>query len=180
MAVIEAVFITPVFFALVFGIIEIGLAMNDKLALANTVRAGTRVASAAGAETWADYGILQSIQRESAALPRSNIKLIVVYKASGFGSEPTLDCRNGVASADCNVYYPSDFSKPKTAFGCVTTETLDRYWCPTTRKVSLAGTGPDFVGVWMKIEHPWVTKMFGNTQTLTDRSVIQLEPRVRS
>ena len=77
----------------------------------------------------------------------------------------------------CNVYTYADLVRPKTDFGCLAAQSLDKYWCPTTRKISLSGTGTEYVGVWMKIEHPWLTKLFGNTKTLTDSSVIRLEPR---
>ena len=83
-AVIEAAFITPVFFILVLGIAEIGLAMNDYLALANSVRGGARTASASGNDRLADWGILTSIERESSAIERTKIKQIVVYKPSSF------------------------------------------------------------------------------------------------
>lgn len=178
---VEAAFVTPVFLMLVFGVIEISLAMNDNLALAHTVRAGTRVASASGNDIGADYGILQSIKRESAALPRSQIKVIVVYKATSIGQPPTATCKAGTPVVGlCNVYFPADFNEPRADFGCKSEETLDKYWCPSSRNTILTSTtGPDYVGVWMKIEHPWVTKMFGSTVTLTDSSVIQLEPRER-
>lgn len=171
---------TPVFFMLVFGIIEIGLAMNDYLALSNSVRAGARTGSATGNDLTSDWNILQAIQREGSALPDSQIKMIVVYKASSFGAAPTTTCQAGTpVSGVCNTYTPADFSEDKTHFGCYAGYTLDKYWCPLDRKVSLTGSGTEFIGVWMKIEHPWVTKMFGNTKTLTDSSVIRLEPRVR-
>ena len=39
--------------------------------------------------------------------------------------------------------------------------------------------GTDFVGVWIKYEHSWVTKIFADTSIITDASVIRLEPRER-
>ncbi|QXC62715.1 pilus assembly protein [Aquihabitans sp. G128] len=186
LAVVEAAFITPVFFVMVMGIIEFGLTMNDYLALANTVRAGTRVASASGNDVYADYGILRAVARESAAIPKGSITRIVVYKAAAFGEEPTSTCQAGSPSAGvgtaktgaCNVYTTAAFAKTKDKFGCVSTENLDRYWCPTTRKVTLTSGGADYVGVWMQIDHQTVTRLFLTVQTLTDQSVIQLEPRV--
>lgn len=180
-AVLEAAFITPVFFMLVFGIVEIGMAMNDYLALSNSVRAGARTGSASGNDLTADWNIIQAIQREGSALPKNQIKMIVVYKASSFGAKPTVQCQGGTPVANvCNTYTPADFTAPKAQWGCYAGYTLDRYWCPLDRKVSLSGTGTDYIGVWMKIEHPWVTKMFGNVKTLTDSSVIRLEPRSRA
>lgn len=178
MTLIEAALVTPIFLMLVLGVTEVGLAMNDNLALSHSTRAGSRVASASGNDLFADYGILQSIARESSAIPRSQIKLIVVYKAAGFGAPPSSTCRGGTAVADeCNVYTPDDFDLEEENFGCGTGEP-DASWCPQDRWVTLTSTRqPDYVGVWMKIEHPWVTRMFGSTLTLTDSSVIQLEPR---
>ena len=89
---LEAAFVTPVFFTLVFGIIEIGLAMNDYLALSNSVRSGARTGSATGNDLTSDWNILQAIQREGSALNNNQIKLIVVYKASAFGQKPTATC----------------------------------------------------------------------------------------
>ena len=178
--VVEAAFITPVFFALVLGMIEIGLAMNDYLALANASRAGARVASASGNDVYADYGILQAVEREAAALNQNDIKLVVVYKPSGFGEAPTQTCQNGNSVAGvCNVYRPADFNRPEEDFGCRADRNLDKYWCPSSRDVSLSGNGSDYVGVWMKIEHPWITKLLGISKTLTDSSVIRLEPRTK-
>lgn len=180
MAVLEAAFVTPVFFTLVFGIIEIGLAMNDYLALSNSVRAGARTGSATGNDLTSDWNILQAIQREGSALNNGQIKMIVVYKASSFGEKPSATCQAGTpVTGVCNTYTTADFTEDKSHFGCYAPYTLDKYWCPLNRKVSMGGTGTDYIGVWMKIEHPWVTKMFGNTKTLTDSSVIRLEPRVR-
>ena len=180
---VEAAFVTPLFLMLVLGIMEVGLAMNDDLALAHSVRAGSRVASASGNDVYADYGIIQGIRRESSALPLSSIKRIVVYRADKYGEAPSTSCQNGTESASvtagskpCNVYYPTDFDKVKSRWGCKPAEGLE-LWCPTARKVSSTGTGAEYIGVWIKIEHAWVTRMFGEVITLTDESVIRLEPR---
>lgn len=178
---IEATLVTPIFLMLIFGVIELGLAMNDNLALSHSTRAGSRVASASGNDLFADYGILRSVARESSAIPRNQVKLVVVYKAAGIGAPPSSTCQAGTAVAgECNVYTPTDFSRAKESFGCGSGEP-DASWCPQDRWVTLTSARqPDYVGVWMKIEHPWVTHMFGNTLTLTDSSVIQLEPRGRA
>lgn len=180
MAILEAAFVTPVFVALLLGVCEIGLAMNDYLALASSVRAGARVASASGNDVLADHGILVALDRESSALGRGQIDLIVVYKPATFGDAPSTTCQAGTpVTGVCNVYQAADLARPKTDFGCQVARNLDKYWCPSSRKTSLSGSGSDYVGVWMKIQHPWITKMFGNTKTLTDMSVVRLEPRLK-
>ena len=110
--------VTPLFFILIFGIVEVGFAMNDNLAVAHATRAGSRVASASGNDLYADYGILQSIARESAALDSDQIERIVVYKPSGPGEAPTDACKGGTPSAAsgrhvgaCNVYTAADLAE---------------------------------------------------------------------
>ena len=44
---VEAAIVSPIFFLLIFGIIEVGGAYKDKLALGNAVTAGARTGSAA-------------------------------------------------------------------------------------------------------------------------------------
>lgn len=199
---LEAAFVTPVFFLMIFGILEVGLAMNDYLALSSTVRAGSRAASASGNDTKADLYTVLGISRESTAINQDNIVRIVVYTPDGFGDEPTENCKAGIATDDiCNVYDVDDFEAAviqveeetealdegravdtsKITFGCGPTAP-DRFWCPTDRNVRLSNAdiagydGPDYVGVWMRIEHPSVTRIFP-ALTFEDHSVIRLEPR---
>ncbi len=183
---IEAAYVIPVFFLLVFGIMEIGLYMNDDLAVGHSVRSGSRMASASGNDVMADYGVIQSIRKEITALDEDEIEAIVVYKASGVGTEPSASCQVASVSGACNFYTPTDFTRPRTQWGCVSSLSPDRFWCPNTRDVSrsdgpAAGDvlGTDYVGVWIKYEHDWVTKIFADTSTITDSSVIRLEPRER-
>ena len=200
-AVLEAAFVTPVFFLLIFGILEAGLAMNDNLALASSVRAGSREASASGNDISADLYTVLGVGREASAIDRSSIVRIVIYRPAGFGEGPTTACKNGTPSQVCNVYSRSDLTAAgiqvkemtaalaqnrtpdpaKMVFGCKTTSP-DRFWCPNTRNVQLNNPlisgyqGPDYVGVWMRVDHQTVTKVFGDL-TFDDQSVIRLEPR---
>jgi hypothetical protein len=216
-AVLEAAFVTPVFFILVLGIMEAGLYMKDYLAVSNAVRAGARSASASGANGQADLYTLIDIANEATGLSGDQLQYIVVYKATGPGAGPTdtggptAGCKSGEPVAGvCNVYRKADIDKARTQvaeekaqaaavaagvartvdankiwFGCLTTgpnanQSPDRYWCPGTRKDARSDNnraGPDYVGIWMKVQHGWVTRMFGTTTTMTDQSVIQIEPR---
>ena len=180
-ALVEAAFVTPVFFSLILGVAEIGLAMNDSLALNSAVRASARVASTSGADIYSDWTILSEFHDDSTALDEHKIQQIVIYHPASFGAAPTASCQAGTPAAGvCNTYTYTDMSRPKTDFGCLSTKNLDRYWCPSSRKTTLATTGTDYVGVWVKIQHPWLTKAFGNTKTMTESSVIRIEPTKKS
>lgn len=210
---VEAAFVTPIFLMLFMGVAEGGLYMRNRLGVANTVRAGARTASAAGADIHADLYTVFAIANESTALPRNAIEYVVIYKANGFGGPPTeteedglpSGCRNGVPVAnECNVYRPADFAKArvevaertrhatavqtnpgdvlntsKISFACSGTSP-DRFWCPTSREnatSSNSGTGPDYVGVYMRLDHEWLTGMFGDSSRVTDQAVVKIEPR---
>ncbi|MCU1499359.1 MAG: hypothetical protein JWM47_3312 [Acidimicrobiales bacterium] len=195
-ALVEAAFVTPVFFALIFGVIEMGLAINDYLAVSSTVRAGARLASASGNDLKADLYTVRAMGREASAVKATDVVRVVIYKPSTFGEAPTASCQAGTPTAGvCNVYNAADMAaakiqvneetaalsqgravdQSKVVFGCKTTSP-DRYWCPSGRKVTLTGTGPEYVGVFMLLEHRWISN--AGVKSLTDQSVIRLEPRV--
>lgn len=81
--------------------------------------------------------------------------------------------------ADAKVTDPTDvLDMDKMTFGCAPTSP-DRYWCPNTRKSALnsnGGLGPDYVGVYMKVRHDWLTGIFGSSRYIADTSVIKIEP----
>src|SRR5215212_9416511 len=128
---VEAAFITPVFFLLVFGVIEVGGAYRDKLTVSNAVTAGARTGSAAADDSYSDYSILQSIKNAVSA-GQGTIDRIVVFKASGPDGVPSDLCKGGSAQPGdsnrvgaCNVYTSAAFAEPKTKFGCQTAYNLD-------------------------------------------------------
>jgi hypothetical protein len=63
-----------------------------------------------------------------------------------------------------------------TRFGCGA-GSLDSVWCPTTRQDSQA-IGPDYIGVWVKTVHGFVTKLFGTSRAITDGVVMRIEPKM--
>jgi Flp pilus assembly protein TadG len=181
---IESAIITPVLMLFVFGIFEFGFAFRDYLTVANSTRDGARAASVAGAELDADYRALLSISRASAALPDDAIEQIIIYKAAGPDADPTAGCLAGTSVPGvCNVYLASDLQRPADEFGCNVTSTVapnapDDAWCPTTRETSV-GSGLDYVGVFIAINHDYVTGMFGSQIEMDDRMILKVEPQSR-
>lgn len=191
---VEAAFITPVLFFLMFSVLEFGMAFKDYLALANTSRDGARAASIVGNDTSADFEILQSIVNASNVIDQSDILKIVVYKATSPTTTVPTACTTatvGIAGT-CNVYSANALTLSRTEFGCRVDRTLDKYWCPTAttatspaqtgRKVAISGSGgpPDYVGVWVKVKHTWLTGLFGNNLIMTDSTVMRMEPQAAS
>ena len=55
----------------------------------------------------------------------------------------------------------------------------DRWWCPTVRKSAQTGANgpPDYVGVFIRIKHPYITGLFGSSILMTKTSIIKIEPQ---
>jgi hypothetical protein len=181
---VEAAIVTPVLLLFVFGIFEFGFAFRDYLAVANSTRDGAREASVAGNVGDADYRMMRAIERASAALPEGTIDRIVVFKATAAdGTIPDI-CKTTtsavtLASNSCNIYDGDDFGLGEDQYGCDATANPipdpDRHWCPTDRIVSVGEL--DFVGVYMRVSHTYLTGLFGSTVTFEDSSVLKVEPQ---
>lgn len=180
----EAALITPVFFFLMFGILEFGGAFRDYLTLSSSVTAGARQEAIQGTNLQADWLTLQAIKSASSAMPLSQINMVVIFKASGPSASVSAACKTGgqtVGTAllpqagSCNRFVNSDFTAALGPSWDCTTGPI-RFWCPTVRNVGLSG-GVDYLGVYMQIRHPWVTGLFGQSVTMSDTAITKLEPQ---
>ena len=201
----EAALVTPLFILLLFGALEFGGAFRDYLTLSNGSLAGTRMAAIQGNAADADWNLVQSVKKAMNAMPLYQIKKVVVYRLSPVSASPgagqcvstqcpttsvpasCLTAIQGVAGV-CNVYGPTELALvsatvPASWNTCPGTPSQAypaSYFCPTTRVVSTtgnAGFGPDYVGVYVEITHPWITGLFGSSVKMSDTSVTRLEPQ---
>ncbi len=169
--------------------LEFAFVMRDYLSVASSVRVGARIAATgAGSGPGVCPGLpvicspgntpalaqnaADAVQQAGTAMPQDLIQYIWVYKAnsSGFpGTATTLGAADAAGCAtigNCVVYR---WSKP-----------LDRFiydggtWVSSTINACLPT--PDAVGVLMRANHPYLSKLFGSTLTLTDRAVMRFEP----
>ncbi len=173
----ETAIIAPVFFLLVFGIIEFGLAFRDRLSIDSATQYGARMGAIQGDGLAADRELLRAaIHYVDIADSSENVR-IVVFKATAPGDLPSSSCQAGIPVAgECNVYSMTS-ADDETDFGCAA-GTLDLNWCPTSRDVT--DVGADYVGVWIRAEHPFLTGLFGDTMVLTASTVTRIEPQVYS
>lgn len=186
----EAAIIAPVFILLVFGLLEYGLVMRDNLTVAAMTRDTARAASAYGNEQFADFKALRVAGQTARALPVELLERIVIFDAGTVdgsisdAAHPAHPCMTSATGIDnvCNVYQLADLTTPQSAFGCDPGVSKDRFWCPTFlngqdgREVRGSGP-PDYVGVWIKVRHPFLTGLFGDEISITDEVVMRLEPR---
>lgn len=107
--------ILPIFFVIIFGMIEIGGALKSYSSVANGVRSGGRMASVAGNDAMADQLVLARLAQETAGIGKGEVEYIAIWKATGPGTDPPAGClpatpatpnttTRGVAGT-CNVYF---------------------------------------------------------------------------
>lgn len=195
-AMAEAAFITPLFFFLLFGILDYGLVFRDYLTIGNTSVAGARMGSIKGNDKYADFEIINAVIFQSGALNLNSIKRLVVFKASGATDTISTACRTmtapGVSAANsCNAYTVSQDWNPPTApaalqvykdtyYAPCVAPGRSRGWCPINRNVAVtsnSGAGPDYLGVYFEINHVYSTGLFGTSKTMSDQTISQLEPQ---
>ena len=91
-AVVEAAFITPLFFLLILAIFEFGPLFFEFGSAKNSVSEGIRLASITGSSATSDYDVVQSM-RESLKNLGPKLDYIIVYKAQNLHSGPPTECR---------------------------------------------------------------------------------------
>jgi TadE-like protein len=183
-ALIEAAFITPVFALLLFGILEFGLTFRDYLTVANVSRDSARGASALGDGLYTDWNVIQIARQSSKGFRPNEIQRLIIFNAGSVDgsifdpahpANACLEATDGIADV-CNVYVASDMARPKTDFGCKPSETLDKYWCPSARETRASGP-PDYVGIYVRARHDYITGLFGPGMNLTDEIIMRIEPQ---
>jgi hypothetical protein len=184
--IVEAALAAPVFFLLLFGIIEFAIFVNGNLTIANTTADAARSAAVFGNAPEADFNLVQAVKDDSDDGPRTDIVRIVVFKASGPDDSVPSSCKSGTPQTvgtatnpgvgSCNVYTPAAHfgSTDPTEFDCDAVSP-SRFYCPTRRNVA-ANDPPDYLGVYIQMRHSFLTGLFGGGRTLERTSIVRLEP----
>lgn len=183
---VEVVLIVPVLLIISLGVFDIGLSWKASLTVSNASRAGARVASNIGIGATADKAALSSIAASLGTIPASEIDVVVIYRTTTPTGAVPAGCLDSVAKLaggnlvlQCNTYSASDINGAATssAFTGVCATSRDRFWCPSTRANNQAlSAGPDYIGVFVRINHATKTKMFGSTMVIKDTAVMRIEP----
>ena len=161
---VEAALITPLIVLLLFGIIEFGFVFKNYLGVTSSTRAGVRIASAMPRD--ADFALraAEAVVREGQALDRTNITKIWVYDADKTTGLP--DSGNFTSCTKC-ISYTVSSSGTLTASGS---------WLATSHNACLNDDAHTYIGVYVEYDNPGVTGIIFSEITLTDQSVMSLEP----
>lgn len=189
-ALLETMLVAPVFLVIVLGIFEFGLVYRDVLTASDAVANGARSGAVIGPRTpesgvSADFEIIRQVRNSMGTVPVESIDRIVIFKGTGPGAGSALSqvpsaCKTGGSVTNvCNVYDPAN------AFLAVDTGNNDYFACPSGRACSWRPAsrrnGPtaaeiDYLGVYIRMERPYVSGLFGDVFTIEQAFIVRLEP----
>jgi len=199
-ALIETLLVAPVFFLLVLGIFEYGLAYRDVLTTADAVGTSARAGAVIGprpapAGLNGDYVIIKTLREGLGSMPLEWVQRIVVFRAGPpSAGSPTSQvpaaCKAGTSVPGvCNVYDPlvafgvaSVAADPEAArfFTCGQPQStgVSCAWDPYDRNNGPTVNDIDYLGVWVRIQRPYISGLFGDTFTIEEARIMRLEPGV--
>jgi hypothetical protein len=165
---VEAAFMLPIVILVVFGIIEFGMVFKDSLTVSASTRSGTRV----GVTMARNAAYLQNVKDAVRStllntIQPNQIQYLTVYKADPVTGNPTGGTFEG-CSSDCSrfTYSGGNWVADPGAPG----------WLASSMKACGAATNTDYLGVYVRVRHDYFTGLFGSSRTLTDHTVLRLEP----
>ena len=162
---VEAAIVLPLFFLLVFGLLEFGLGFKDWLSLNHGAREGARVSVAAADDIRADQLALEALEKGLAGNMIDAVDHVEIANAD----DDTL----------VNIYLPlpgdpcgwSPCPNPDLNPGFETTLT----WPPGDRQVTAPNV--DKVRVSIVFRHDFVTGFVGDDAVWTASRVMRIEPQ---
>ncbi len=193
-AILETAIVAVVLFAVLLGIIEVGYLYRDYQITSDSVSDGSRVGALLGpnpAEDGSspDYQIVRALRDATGSMPAEWVQRIVIFKGvaptTSGGQSPSAQvptqCKNGTPVPDqCNVY-----NDPYEAFLAVEEGNAAYFACPASAvscdwPAASRRDGPtvgdiEYVGVWIKVQRPYLSKLFGSTLTLEEAAVTRIE-----
>jgi hypothetical protein len=189
----EAALVSPIFILVIFGVFEFGIAYRDILAVGDATTDAARVGAIQGPDVTpegetADYSIVRALRDGLAGLKPANLQSILVFKAadstvgSAISQVPSA-CKSGPSNTTlkCNFYRPTDGyiavqDGDVDYFKCLRVGDPACGWNPVTRVDGPTTADVEFLGVYIRYKHDYVTGFFGRTFTIERASIMRLEP----
>lgn len=192
-ALVELAMVVPILLLLSLGTFDLGMAWRTDIAVSNAARAAARVPASLGAADTADFAGLVALGTALGPQITGEVERVVIFKANGSTGKVPSTCltasaltSGGNSAGVCNVYSKGELqyaldhpNSPPTGYtGVCPGSRRDRFWCAPGRAHTqvLGGTGLDYVGVHVVLQHTTATRMFAQHFTLADTAVMRIEP----
>ena len=165
---VETVVVLPLILLLVFGIVEWSAAYHDSSVTADATRAGGRIASAQARNPDYATNAAASVAAALSTLPSNAPQEMWVYKANSNGYPGTSTDFSSCGTSCIKYVWNSSTKQFNTA------APQGGGWPASSQQVCAEPF--DQIGIYVKIRHDFVTKIFGASITLDDHSVFRFEP----
>jgi Flp pilus assembly protein TadG len=181
-AMVEFALVANLLLTLALGVVEYGFAWRSSSGAITAVRAAARTVSSLGTSWQADEQALTSLRAGlSANGLLDDVELVVIYRSTTTDGAVPAACKTNLATAEpCNIFTGAELrSLVDTDFDVTTgchTATLVRNYCPNARVQTIASA--DYVGVWVKTRHTYITGLFGSGVDIRRSAVMRMEPRL--
>ncbi|MEZ5253167.1 MAG: pilus assembly protein [Microthrixaceae bacterium] len=181
---VETALILPMLLMIALAVLDLGLAWRASMTVTSAARAGARVSSNLGTSWSTDRNALMSIDAALGAIDNGDVVAISIFRASSAdGTVPpaciTASARSagGNAAARCNTYTGADLGNVGALSFPSSCSGRHQFYCPSTRQNRQGAVGgPDYVGVYVEIAHPTMTRLFGSTMSISETAVMRVEP----
>ncbi len=166
-ALVEFSLVASLLMTLAIGTYEFGMAWDDAQLVTQAARSGARVAAQLGSDAQTDQRVVEAVEAALGDLEPGLVR-ITIFDGSAADGQMHNSCDGkshpGVGGR-CSVYHQNHISS-----------FVQGAWDPTSR--SDDPTNPDYVGVYIEIDRPFLSGFFGsNGLTITDQAVMRIEPR---
>ena len=189
-ALVEAGLMSPVLLFFFLAVIEYGYATGAYLGLSSATADASRSAAVLGNATDADWEIIQAVKTSTRVYDAGGLRKLVVFKAANAASTVPPGCapqadtsqNSNVVGAQCNGYSLTDFAAPvsqKAFYDCQGVNQRSNGYCPRNRSVAFLPNppGPDFIGVYLRYDHSYITGLFGDELTIEQTIITRVEPQ---
>jgi Flp pilus assembly protein TadG len=165
---VEAAIIMPLVLIITFGMIEFSSAFQSSSAATAAARAGARVASAEAKNSSYAVDAAKAASSALRVIPDNEPVEMWVYQDNGNGYPSSGNFTT--CSTNCIKYTWS------TSLRAFDTTTAGGGGWPAASQNACQQAGWDSVGVYVKVNHKFLTKLFGASITLADHAIFRLEP----
>jgi hypothetical protein len=165
---VEAAIAGPLLVLLFFGVLEMGFLLRARTVITDASREGARVAAALPREDGYQNSSLASIVGVIRTQKGEPIDYVTIYKADPMTGLPA----SGEDVESCLI----DCWRFEWIPGAGFQQKLGAQWPAATQRACGGVGDTDWIGVYVRGHHTWVTGILGADRSFTDRTVMRLEP----
>lgn len=165
---IETVIVISLILLFLFGIAELGMVLRSQHGLAEASRAGARAAAALPRDSGFDEAAANAVRAAvKEAVPEGSLETLVIYRADPNTGDPVSGDLD--SCTECFRYSWNETTDDWDQIGASTWDAATQWACGEYDQT-------DFVGVYIKGTHSFVTAFWADDLRIASTTMMRLEP----